>query len=93
METKMLEKTDVEGKESKGSTVKQKREKFIKLAENRTSSAIKAIRTIAKLGNKNAYEYGEADVKKIVAALNREIEALRTRMLSTGSKESVDFKL
>lgn len=70
-----------------------KREKFVELAESRTSNAIKAIRVIAKLGNKSAYDYSEADVKKIAAALSREIEALKARMLSTGGKETVDFKL
>lgn len=71
----------------------QKRDKFVELAENRTRNAIKAIRTIAKLGNKNAYDYSEADVKKITAALNREVEALRARMMATGGKEIVDFEL
>ncbi len=70
-----------------------KRDKFVELAERRTKNAIKAIRVIAKLGNKNAYEFTEADVKKIVAALNREVEALKARMLSTGGKEAVEFKL
>lgn len=70
-----------------------KREKFVELAENRTRNAIKAIRVIAKLGNRNAYEYGEGDVRKIAGALNREVEALKARMLSTGGKETVDFKL
>lgn len=70
-----------------------KREKFVELAESRTRNAIKAIRVIAKLGNKNAYEYTEADVRKIASALSREIDALKTRMLSTGGKEAVDFKL
>jgi hypothetical protein len=32
-------------------------------------------------------------VKKIAGALAREIEALKTRMLSTGGKDVVDFKL
>jgi ribosomal protein L7/L12 len=70
-----------------------KRDKFIELAEGRTKNAIKAIRTIAKLGNRNAYEYSEADVKKIATALDREVEALKSRMLSSGGKEVVDFKL
>ena len=34
-----------------------KREKFVELAESRTRNAIRAIRIIAKLGNKNAYDY------------------------------------
>jgi ribosomal protein L7/L12 len=70
-----------------------KREKFVELAQARTKNAIKSIRIIAKLGNKNAYEYSEADVKKIASALTREIEALKARMLKTGSKDSVEFSL
>ena len=72
---------------------KGKREKFVELAENRTKNAIKAIRVIAKLGNKNAYQYDETDVQKIVRALTREIDQLKGRMTSTGTKDSVDFKL
>ena len=72
---------------------KNKRTKFVELAENRTRNAIKAIRVIAKLGNKNAYEYSEADVRRIAGALSKEIEALKARMLSSGGKEAVDFKL
>ncbi len=70
-----------------------KREKFIKLAESRTVSAIKAIRIIGKLGNRNAYDYDDADVRKIVKALNDEIEALKNRMKTTESSDGVDFKL
>jgi ribosomal protein L7/L12 len=71
----------------------EKREKFVELAESRTRNAIKAIRVIAKLGNRSAYEYTEADVKKIANALNREIDALKARMLQSGTKDSVDFNL
>ena len=70
-----------------------KREKFVKLAENRTVNAIKAIRVIGKLGNKNAYQFDENDVNKIIKALNKEVDALKARMSTTGGKESVDFKL
>jgi hypothetical protein len=89
MREKMLEKT-----EKKSSSAKDgKREKFVELAENRTVNAIKAIRIIGKLGNKTAYEFDDSDVQKIVKALNKEIDALKTRMSSSGGKESVDFKL
>ena len=70
-----------------------KRAKFVRLAENRTKTAIKAIRTIAKLGNRNAYEYSESDVKRIAGALSKEVDALKARMLSIGTKDSVEFKL
>jgi len=71
----------------------EKRRKFIKLAESRTTNAIKAIRTIGKLGNRNAYDYDEADVRKIVKALNDEIEALKRRMKTTKGTDGIDFKL
>ena len=70
-----------------------KRRKFVELAERRTVNAIKAIRVIGKLGNKNAYDYTDADVNKIAKALTREVDLMKARMSSTGSKEAVDFTL
>jgi ribosomal protein L7/L12 len=89
MEKKMLEKMG--GKGTKNKT--EKREKFVALAERRTVNAIKAIRVIGKLGNKNAYQFDDSDVQKIVKTLNREVEALKARMATSGGKESVEFKL
>lgn len=89
----MLDNPGPDGKEGKAVKAAGKRDKFVHLAENRTKTAIKAIRVIAKLGNRNAYEYTEADVKKIAGALSREIEALKARMLSTGGRDTVDFTL
>lgn len=80
-------------RERTSSPSRDRRGKFVELAEKRTVNAIKAIRVIGKLGNKAHYQYDEADVKKIVNALSREIDALKARMLSTDSKEAVDFKL
>jgi hypothetical protein len=71
----------------------EKREKFVKLAENRTRNAIKAIRVIGKLGNKNAYQFDDSDVQKIVRALNKEIDSLKARMTQASGKETVDFEL
>lgn len=70
-----------------------KRAKFVALAQSRTKNAIKAIRVIGKLGNKNAYEFSDADVNKIAKALIREVDLMKARMSSTGGKESVDFTL
>ena len=73
--------------------VSEKREKFVQLAESRTSNAIRAIRVIGKLGNKSHYQYDDADVKKIVNALGKEIEALKARMSEQSGKAVVEFKL
>jgi ribosomal protein L7/L12 len=88
----MLEKSEKEGQQ-KGAGKLNKREKFVELAEARTKNAIKAIRIIGKLGNKNAYDFNEADVRKIASALNREVDAMKNRMTQSGGKESVDFSL
>ena len=80
-------------KESKSLADRDKRAKFVGLAESRTAAAIRAIRVIGKLGNKAHYDFNESDVKKITQALGREIDELRTRMTSKGSKSQVEFKL
>lgn len=85
----MLEKNSSSGPSSKI----EKREKFVKLAENRTKNAIKAIRVIGKLGNKNAYQFDESDVQKIARALIREIEAMKARMTRSGAQETIEFEL
>lgn len=70
-----------------------KRQRFVRLAESRTSNAIRAIRTIGKLGNKAQYEFDEADIRKVAAALMKEIEAMKARMGDHGSRDRVEFKL
>jgi hypothetical protein len=76
-----------------GDTPKDKRAKFVELAQSRTTNAIRAIRVIGKLGNKSAYQYDDADVAKIVKALSREVEALKSRLGQKTGKEEVEFTL
>ncbi len=85
-----LRKLDVEGPEK---IRRNKRQKFVELAEKRTKNAIKAIRVIGKLGNKSHYDYEEADVKKIIAALSKEIETLRSRLSDVPGRDEIDFRL
>jgi hypothetical protein len=73
--------------------IQPKREKFVQLAESRTANAIRAVRVIGKLGNKSHYDYSDADVKKIVSALSKEVDALRTRMGAKSGRDEVEFKL
>jgi hypothetical protein len=89
----MLDKTEEKAPARGSAKVGNKREKFVELATSRTRNAIKAIRIIGKLGNKNAYDYGPEDVKKIAAALTKEIEAMKARMSRARGKDVVDFEL
>jgi hypothetical protein len=75
------------------SGARDKRTKFVELAERRTINAIRSIRVIGKLGNPFAYDYDETDIKKIVSALSKEVDDLRLKMMKKGSKASVEFKL
>jgi hypothetical protein len=71
----------------------RKREKFIKSAERRTRNAIVALRLVAKLSNRNSYEFTQADVDKIVKALSREIEFVKSQMSSSAGSISSNFTL
>lgn len=70
-----------------------KREKFVLLAENRVTRAIKDIRLIGNLSNKNNYSYEEKDVKKIISTLENEIRTLKARFSSDDVKSDTVFKL
>ena len=83
----------VKGKKVAKEVIAGKREKFVQLAESRTANAMRAIRAIGKLGNKSHYDYTDADVKKIVGALNREIDALKAKMGNRSGRDEVEFKL
>ncbi len=48
---------------------RDKRIKFVELAQARVEKALKTIRLIGNLTNKNNYEYEEADFNKIFTAL------------------------
>ena len=71
----------------------EKREKFVKLAEGRTRTALDAIRKIGNLSNKRAYEYDEKDVKKIIKALREATGELERKFNPSSSNDSDTFRL
>ena len=52
------------------------REKFVTLAEKRTTKALQAISVIGNLSNKSNYTYTEEDIKKIKKALVEQINKI-----------------
>ncbi len=70
-----------------------KRAKFIRLAEGRTSNAIRSIRVIGNLANRLHYEFSDADVKKIMTALNKEVDAVSRKFDELATKTKAEFKL
>jgi hypothetical protein len=72
---------------------KEKREKFVKLAEGRVQSALTAVRKIGNLANKRSYDFDESDVKKIFKALRDALNEVERKFdPSSGPKEKT-FKL
>lgn len=69
------------------------REKFIELANKRVNTAIKSLRLIGNLSNKSNYSYTDTDVKKIFAALQRELKQAKERFSNEGGSGSDIFKL
>ena len=68
-----------------------KRDKFVRLAENRTNKAIEMIRLLGNLANKSSYDYTRTDVEKIFKALEREIDQAKRNFNMDGSGDK--FKL
>ncbi len=71
----------------------KKRDKFVELATNRVNRAIKDIRLVGNLSNRANYEYGDDDAKKIVRALQRELETLKARFGDSAGGSESEFRL
>ena len=69
------------------------REKFVELAQKRVTRAIKDLRLIGNLANRNNYDFAAPDADKIVAALEREIRALKSKFTGGTEDGGISFKL
>jgi hypothetical protein len=69
------------------------REKFVELANKRVTKAIKDLRLVGNLANRRAYKYNENDAKKIVRALQRELDVLKARFRGDEGDEDSIFTL
>ena len=58
---------------------RSKRERFIKIAENRTNIILKFLRLLSNCSNKSAYEYAEEDIKKIFSTIEKELKTAKMR--------------
>lgn len=72
---------------------RDKRAKFVELANRRVNRAIRDIRLVANLSNAAAYEYSDEDARKIVRALQKEVDAVKARFGARGGDTGQDFSL
>ena len=73
--------------------MRDKRKKFVELAEARVNRAIKIIRLIGNLSNRSSYEYSEKDVREIFKALHRELDSAKNRFSEDGGGGVDSFRL
>ncbi len=69
-----------------------KRERFVKIAENRTNKIIDMIKLLGNCSNKNNYSYNEEDVKQIFSAIDQELKIAKTKFQEAQNNKK-EFKL
>jgi hypothetical protein len=72
---------------------RDRRERFVGLANSRVTAAIKQIRLVGNLANKKNYEYTSDEARKIVRALQRELDELKSKFKGEPSSDSVIFSI
>jgi len=73
--------------------MRDKRKKFVELIEARVNRAIKDLKLIGNLSNKNSYYYEDKDVRKIFRVLQKELDLAKGRFTDGGKSGANDFKL
>ncbi len=66
---------------------KQKRENFVRLAENRTNKILEMIRLLGNLSNTSNYTYTKADVEKIFGTIEKELSDTKKKFDTIGSDD------
>lgn len=79
--------------DTEAKSLRNKRKKFEDIAVRRVNKVIKEIRLIGNLSNRSSYEYTEEDVKKILKALQREVDAVKARFEGPGKGTDPVFSL
>jgi transcription elongation GreA/GreB family factor len=70
----------------------EKLDKFERLAQKRMVEAIKKIRLLGNLSNRNNYDYNEVHVESIISNLEKELADLRRKFVEESrEKKEITF--
>lgn len=64
-----------------------KRERFIKIAENRTNKIIYTLKLLGNCANKANYTYTEDEIKKIFSAIDQELKNTKAKFSDANNKK------
>lgn len=67
-----------------------KSDRFRRLAEQRVNRALKDLRLIANLANRNNYDYSDEEARILISALEKELKVTRAAFMATRRE---DFRL
>ena len=67
-----------------------KRERFKRLAAQRTNSVLKRLKVLGNCSNRSAYTYTEEEISKIFAEIERQVRGVKAKFHFPKNKE---FKL
>jgi hypothetical protein len=67
-----------------------KRDRFKRLAQQRTNIVLKRLKVLGNCANRSAYEYTEDEVNKIFNAIDRQVKNVKAKFHYSKTKE---FKL
>lgn len=70
-----------------------KREKFVRLAENRTNKILNMIQLLGNLSSPGTYEYTQQDVEKIFGAIENAAKEAKKRFNKVEVKNATRFTL
>lgn len=59
--------------------MKNKRERFIRLASYRTNEILKRLKVLGNCANRSAYEYNEDDIEKIFSTVEKKIREVKSK--------------
>lgn len=68
-----------------------RRERFLKIASNRTNKVLEDLRMLENCGNTNNYEYTEEEVEKMFNAIQEALNNARTKFDVSRKKERFKF--
>ncbi len=70
-----------------------KHERFVRLAEARTSKVLETIDLIGNLSNKSVYSYGDEEVEKIFSAIRKCCDENEAKFKTSREKKENKFSL
>ena len=88
-----MSKQKVVSEPSQAESGRDPRERFVSLANSRVTSAIKQLRLVGNLSNKKNYQYTQDDAAKILKALQREIDDLKSKFKGEQKSDQDLFSL